>query len=134
MSTHEIIEITVAEAAEKLGVSERTVWRYLKADKLASRTVGDAGAQRTLIDAASVDQMASTRGRDPQASQLREERDRLANELAQVVAERDQLRGRITTIQRGATPPKLSVFERAVGMVLLVLARVPRRHTASAAG
>lgn len=133
MTTQSIAEITVADAAERLGVSERTVWRYLKADKLSARTVGDAGAQRTLIDAASVDQMASEKGRDPQASELREERDRLANELAQVVAERDRLRGRISTIQRTSTPPRLSLLERAVGLVLMIIARAPRRGSASAA-
>ena len=41
--------ITVAEAAEALGVSERTVWRYLKSGRLPGETVGEPGSQRTLI-------------------------------------------------------------------------------------
>ena len=41
--------LTVAQAAEALGVSERTVWRYLKSGRLPGETVGEPGAQRTLI-------------------------------------------------------------------------------------
>ncbi len=45
--------ITVAQAAQALGVSERTVWRYLKSGRLPSQTIGEPGAQRTLIPAGS---------------------------------------------------------------------------------
>ncbi|MDP9318180.1 MAG: helix-turn-helix domain-containing protein, partial [Actinomycetota bacterium] len=44
-STH---TITVAQAAETLAVSERTVWRYLKSGRLPGETVGEPGSQRTL--------------------------------------------------------------------------------------
>ena len=42
--------LTVADAATTLGVSERTVWRYLRSGRLQGQTVGPAGAQRTMID------------------------------------------------------------------------------------
>ena len=53
--------ITVAQAAEALGVSERTVWRYLKSGRLAGETVGEPGAQRTLIPREAVDALTGAR-------------------------------------------------------------------------
>ena len=59
--------LTVAQAAETLGVSERTVWRYLKAGRLEGHTVGEIGSQRTLIASESVDALRGNRGADPEA-------------------------------------------------------------------
>ncbi len=126
-TSHLPSEITVSDAAERLGVSERTVWRYLKSDKLAGHTVGDAGSQRTLIDQDSVTQMASKRGRDPQAAALRAERDRLATELERISAERDELRGRVSLLQRTASRPSNSVAERVMGLIFFALSRIPSR-------
>jgi excisionase family DNA binding protein len=121
-------EITVSEAAERLGVSERTVWRYLKSDKLTGHTVGDAGSQRTLIDPDSVTRIASERGRDPQAAALRAERDRLASELEQIAAERDALRGRVTLLQRAASRPSAPLAGRMMGLAFLAISRIPSRN------
>lgn len=126
-TSHLPSEITVSEAAEQLGVSERTVWRYLKSDKLAGRTVGDSGSQRTLIDTDSVTHIASERGRDPQAVALRAERDRLATELQQIAAERDELRGRVSLLQRAANQPTRSIADRTLGLVFIALSRIPSR-------
>ncbi|MDH3226390.1 MAG: helix-turn-helix domain-containing protein [Thermoleophilia bacterium] len=126
-TTHLPSEITVSEAAERLGVSERTVWRYLKSDRLTGHTVGEAGSQRTLIDPDSVMRIASERGRDPQAAALRAERDRLASELEQIEAERDALRGRVNLLQRAANRPSNSIVERITGLVFLAISRIPSR-------
>ena len=126
-TSHLPTEITVADAAERLGVSERTVWRYLKSEKLTGRTVGEAGSQRTLIDVADVDRIASERGRDPRAAELRAERDRLAGELERLSAERDRLQGRVTVLQRAAARPGESLVDRIAGAVLLLLSRLPAR-------
>ena len=86
--------LTVAQAAEALGVSERTVWRYIKSGRLPGETIGEPGSQRTLIPAAAVEAARAGRaGADAEA--LRVERDRLASELAAARAERDALRGRV---------------------------------------
>ena len=53
--------ITVAEAAEALGVSERTVWRYLKSGRLPGETTGEPGSQRTLIPREAVEALTTTR-------------------------------------------------------------------------
>src|SRR3954463_3932339 len=96
--------ITVAQAAEALGVSERTVWRYLKSGRLPGETVGEPGAQRTLIPAAAVEAARAGRaGADAEAP--RAERDRLASELAAARAERDDLRGRVRVLQRALSHP-----------------------------
>ena len=64
-STH---TITVAEAAEALGVSERTVWRYLKSGRLPGETTGEPGSQRTLIPRDAVEALTTTRvGADAEA-------------------------------------------------------------------
>ncbi|MDP9143376.1 MAG: helix-turn-helix domain-containing protein, partial [Actinomycetota bacterium] len=69
--------ITVAQAAQALGVSERTVWRYLKSGRLPGETIGEPGAQRTLIPSQAVDALNGSRG-GADAEALRAERDRLA--------------------------------------------------------
>lgn len=131
MSTSSDSSMTVAEAAETLAVSERTVWRYLKSGKLDGTTVGDAGAQRTLITHASVDAVASARGRDPQADALRAERDRLAQALAAAEAERAELRERVQHLQlvasRGNRP---SVPEQALTAIFTGIEKVRARRAA----
>jgi excisionase family DNA binding protein len=115
--------LTVAQAAHSLGVSERTVWRYLKSGRLAGDTVGDPGAQRTLIPAEAVTALQAGRaGADAEA--LRAERDRLASELAAARAERDALRGRVRLLQRSLSQPlRPGILERALSRALEVAAR-----------
>jgi len=116
--------ITVAQAAQALGVSERTVWRYLKSGRLPSETIGEPGAQRTLIPAQAVDALNGSRG-GADAEALRAERDRLAAELASARAERDALRGRVSVLQRALSQPlRPGIAERALGRALSVVARV----------
>lgn len=123
--------ITVAQAAEALGVSERTVWRYLKAGRLPGETVGEPGSQRTLIPAGAVSGMQGARG-GADAEALRRERDRLVAELAAARAERDALRGRVGVLQRalsGPTRPGIAVraLSRALGVA--ARARGPREYS-----
>jgi excisionase family DNA binding protein len=115
--------LTVARAAEALGVSERTVWRYLKSGRLPGETVGEPGAQRTLIPAAAVEALRAGRsGVDAEA--LRAERDRLASELAAARAERDALRGRVSLLQRSLSAPlRPGLVERALTRALDFTAR-----------
>lgn len=123
--------ITVAQAAEALGVSERTVWRYLKSGRLPGETVGEPGAQRTLIPQDAVDALTRSRvGIDAEA--LRAERDRLVAELAAARAERDALSGRVSLLQRAlATPQRPGLGERALTAAMGVLARArgPRTYS-----
>lgn len=116
--------ITVAQAAQALGVSERTVWRYLKSGRLPGETIGEPGAQRTLIPSQAVDALNGSRG-GADAEALRVERDRLAVELASARAERDALRGRVSVLQRALSQPlRPGIAERALGRALSVVARV----------
>jgi len=116
--------LTVAQAAEALGVSERTVWRYLKSGRLAGTTVGAAGAQRTLIDPAAVDALRGRR-EGPDAEALRERLERTAAELARVRAERDQLARRVTGLQQAlARPARPGVVARAAAGLAVALARL----------
>lgn len=122
--------ITVAQAAEALAVSERTVWRYLKSGRLPGETVGAPGAQRTLIPADAVAALQGDRG-GADADALRVERDRLAAELAAAQAERDALRGRVGVLQRALSHPvRPGLAERALTRALGVVARArtPREH------
>ncbi|MCU0280651.1 MAG: helix-turn-helix domain-containing protein [Acidimicrobiia bacterium] len=125
--------ITVAQAARALGVSERTVWRYLRAGRLAGETSGPAGAQRTLIDPGSVEQLQAEKGEGPALAAVRAERDRLVADLAAVVAERDALRDerdllaeRVGVLQRAvARPPRRrSIPGRGFAWAMLALARI----------
>lgn len=119
--------ITVAQAAETLGVSERTVWRYLKSGRLPGETVGDPGAQRTLIPADAVDALQGARG-GADAEALRAERDRLVAELAAARAERDALTDRVGVLQRSLSAPlRPGIAERALSRVLAVAARARAR-------
>lgn len=114
--------ITVAEAAEALGVSERTVWRYLKSGRLPGETTGEPGSQRTLIPREAVASLTSTRvGAD--AGALRAERDRLVAELAATRAERDALTSRVSVLQRSlSTPLQPRLAERALARAMSVVA------------
>ena len=111
--------ITVAQAAQALGVSERTVWRYLKSGRLPSETIGEPAAQRTLIPAEAVDALHGPRG-GADAEALRAERDRLAAELAAARAERDALRGprRACCSGRSRSPLRPGIAERALSRAL----------------
>lgn len=123
--------ITVAQAAEALGVSERTVWRYLKSGRLPGETVGEPGSQRTLIPADAVTSLAGGRG-GADAEALRSERDRLVAELAAARAERDALSDRIGVLQRSLSSPARPGFaERALARALGVAARArgPRAYS-----
>lgn len=120
-STH---TLTVAEAAQLLGVSERTIWRYLKSGRLDGETVGRAGAQRTLIPRASVDELRVERGQDPEVDELRAERDRLVGELARAQAEREAMRARVDAMQRAIA--RRGSLSGAVARALGAIARVGR--------
>jgi excisionase family DNA binding protein len=122
--------LNVAQAAEALGVSERTVWRYLKSGRLPGTTVGEPGSQRTLIPDRAVRELARARG-GADADALRAERDRLRAELTAVRAERDALRDRLSVLQRALARPRPSgLRERALGRALSVIARGPRARSA----
>ncbi len=101
-STH---TLTVAEAAQILGVSERTIWRYLKSGRLDGETVGRAGAQRTLIPRACVDELRVERGQDPEVDELR--------------AEREAMRARVDAMQRAIAHRSslAGALERAFGAI-----------------
>lgn len=114
--------ITVAEAAEALGVSERTVWRYLKAGRLPGETTGEPGSQRTLIPREAVDALTSTREGEG-ADALRAERDRLMAELAATRAERDALTSRVGMLQRSLSAPiQPGLAERALARAMSAVA------------
>jgi len=116
--------MTVAEAAGALGVSERTVWRYLKSGRLTGTTTGEPGAQRTLIDPPAVQAVRRERA-DTDVAGIRAERDRLARMLAAAEAERDALRGRVASLQsvlaRAERPARL---ERMIGGAMAAVTRV----------
>jgi excisionase family DNA binding protein len=116
--------LTVAQAAETLAVSERTVWRYLKSGRLDGETVGPIGAQRTLITASAVASLRSERGHDPERDALRAERDRLADQLDAERAERERLAARVERLQRALTRPEPGPVTRGLGVVLGTLERI----------
>lgn len=119
--------LTVAEAARDLGVSERTVWRYLRSGRLVGRTSGAPGAQRTLVDAASMDALIAARAGEGAAGHLRAERDRLAGEVARLRAERDALAGRVALLQRALARPArgtLGIPVWAAGWLLAAVGRL----------
>jgi excisionase family DNA binding protein len=119
------LTFTVAEAAEALGVSERTVWRYLRAERLAGETVGPPGERRTLIPAEAVAALRDARGDGPAAEALRDERDRLEAALRSAQAERDALATRVSLLQRAlARPARPPLLDRLVGPLLVALARL----------
>jgi excisionase family DNA binding protein len=114
--------LTVAQAAEALGVSERTVWRYLKSGRLSGHTLGELGSQRTLIDRDSVEALRTNRTTDPDAARLRADIERLTQQLAQVSAERDALAHRVASLQlaMGRAVPDGILGRAATGVVTAV--------------
>lgn len=124
MDATDTSQITVAEAADILAVSERTVWRYLKSGRLAGTTVGEPGSQRTLIPRAGVEALSRDRAGADLAS-VRAECDRLAQRLNAALVERDALRGRVAALQstlaRSGRPARL---ERVLGGAMAAMARV----------
>ncbi len=116
--------LTVSQAAETLGVSERTVWRYIKKGRLPGETVGSPGSQRTLIAADAVEAIRAERGDGGQSDALRAERDRLALALRDAEAERDRLKERVAMLQRAvAEPYKPSPVARAADAAMSVMER-----------
>ncbi len=117
--------LTVAQAAEALGVSERTVWRYLKAGRLDGITVGPVGGQRTLVAAAGIDALRTTRTVDAETAELRAHLERVTAELVALQAERDALARRVTSLQRAlARPARAGVVERMAAGVVCAVARL----------
>lgn len=116
--------LTVAQTAESLGVSERTIWRYLKSGRLSGETVGEPGAQRTLISRPAVEALQEERAGVDLAT-IRAERDHLAQLLAAVQAERDALRGRVAALQGSlARPTRQARVERMLSGAIAAVARV----------
>jgi chromosome segregation ATPase len=96
--------VTVSEAAEVLGVSERTIWRRVKAQRLEiDRSVSphvvrvsDTVTDKSVTESDTVSEVSELEGeverlsRDVQA--LEAEVERLSDVLAEVRSERDYLR------------------------------------------
>jgi excisionase family DNA binding protein len=121
-------QMTVAEASEALGVSERTVWRYLSSGRLAGQTVGPAGSQRTLIDQAAIQAIIAGRGGGEEIAALKSEVARLADENAALRAERDQLRRSITGLRTQLAQFHKPVSKRAGDLVLAGLSSLANRR------
>ncbi len=119
--------LTVAEAAETLGVSERTVWRYLRSGRLHGETIGPVGQQRTLIDASGIEAIRSGRGGEDSAA-LQAEVDRLSDEVAGLRAERDQLRTALASARVEMARLRKPVSSRAGDMVLAGLSHLATRR------
>jgi excisionase family DNA binding protein len=119
--------MTIPEAAEALGVSERTIWRYLRSGRLHGETTGPVGQQRTLIDASAVDAARAGRG-GGEASALRAEVERLSDELAGLRAEREQLRTALMAARNEIRRLHTPVSRRAGDMVLAGLTSLASRR------
>jgi len=111
-------QMTVAEASAVLGVSERTVWRYLSSGRLAGETVGPVGAQRTLIDHAAVQALVAARSGGEEIAALRSDVMRLGDENAALRAERDQLRHAITNLRAQVAHLQKPMSKRTGNLVL----------------
>jgi len=120
--------MTVAEAAHELGVSERTVWRYLRSGRLHGETTGPVGQQRTLIDPSGIESVRSGRGGE-EAAALRADVDRLSDEVAALRAERDQLRTALAAARVEMARLRKPVGARAGDMVLAGLSHLATRRT-----
>lgn len=132
-NTHEA-RTTVAEAAEMLGVSERTVWRYLKSGRLEGITTGDVGSQRTLVTDASLD--ALRQARDPRAADVdgtRERLDAATAECARLEAECARLEAQLRAVQRARRDSRaLLRVDVLVALVAQVASRIRSRNAAHA--
>lgn len=124
MNATDTHSLTVAQTADALGVSERTVWRYLKSGRLKGTTVGESGAQRTIISRRAIESVQQERAGTDIAT-IRAERDHLAHALAAVQAERDALRGRVAALQSSlARPARQARVERMLGGAMAAVSRV----------
>jgi hypothetical protein len=120
-----IHQLSVAETAEALGVSERTVWRYLRAGRLEGHTDGPPGAGRTWIAPDSVTALQESRDGGPERARLLADRERLVSALAASQAERDVLAGRCARLELLlARSGRSSLAGRLAGLALLALARL----------
>lgn len=115
--------MTVAEAAQALGVSERTVWRYLRSGRLAGETVGPAGSQRTLIDPAAIQAIIAGRGGGEEIAALKADVARLADENAALRAERDQLRRALAAARTAMQSRQRPASGRAASWMLAGLSK-----------
>ncbi len=125
--------VSVAQAAERLGVSERTVWRYLKAGRLEGVTVGEVGSQRTLICEDTL--RALCQARTPGAAN--DASTRLAEataELERLQAECAHLEARLRATQRARRDWRsLASVDVVVAVAASLAARLrPARTTATA--
>lgn len=119
--------MTVAEAAQALGVSERTVWRYLRSGRLHGETVGPVGQQRTLIDPDGIEAVRAGRGGE-EAAALRADVERLSDEVAVLRAEREQLRTALGAARAEIARLRKPVSARAGDMVLAGLSHLAARR------
>lgn len=124
MAMNDSHTLTVAQAAETLNVSERTVWRYLKSGRLIGQTVGSVGSQRTLITQAAVAALRSQRSHDPELEVLRAERDQLVDQLEAEREERMRLAARVERLQRALIRPEPGPVTKGLGVVLGTLERI----------
>ncbi len=124
------MHMTVAEASEALGVSERTVWRYLSSGRLVGETVGPVGSQRTLIEAVAVQAIVSGRGGGEEITALKAEVARLGDENARLRADGDQMRRSIAGLRAQVVQFHKPVSKRAGDLVLAGLSSLASRRTA----
>ena len=124
------MHMTVAEASEALGVSERTVWRYLSSGRLVGETVGPVGSQRTLIERAAVQAIVSGRGGGEEITALKAEVARLGDENARLRADGDQMRRSIAGLRTQVVQFHKPVSKRAGDLVLAGLSSLASRRTA----
>ena len=124
------MHMTVAEASEALGVSERTVWRYLSSGRLVGETVGPVGSQRTLIETVAVQAIVSGRGGGEEIAALKAEVARLGDENAALRADGDQMRRSIAGLRAQVVQFHKPVSKRAGDLVLAGLSSLASRRTA----
>ena len=124
------MHMTVAEASEALGVSERTVWRYLSSGRLVGETVGPVGSQRTLIQRVAVQAIVSGRGGGEEIAALKAEVARLGDENAALRADGDQMRRSIAGLRAQVVQFHKPVSKRAGDLVLAGLSSLASRRTA----
>ena len=124
------MHMTVAEASQALGVSERTVWRYLSSGRLVGETVGPVGSQRTLIEAVAVQAIVSGRGGGEEITALKAEVARLGDENARLRADGDQMRRSIAGLRAQVVQFHKPVSKRAGDLVLAGLSSLASRRTA----
>ena len=108
--------LTPAEAAVRLGVSERTVWRRIKAGKLDSEHTLE-GVRVLLSDAVSVDDrqasVASDNVSDRATDSPQPELMKALEMVSELTRRNEQLAG-----QHGFTQAKLQEAERTVALLM----------------